>query len=59
MRDNAKNRSKEVSRRIKKARKSLESLEGSEITQTIQAELVDIIPLGRFPDENGNHSEDN
>jgi len=59
VRNDAKSQLKTVSKMIEKAKTSLEILEGSEATATLQTEPADIIPLGRFPDENGNHSEDN
>ncbi len=59
MRFNDKDRLKTVSRQIRIAKTSLEKLEGSELTQTIQTESADIIPLGQFPDEPAGDPENN
>lgn len=54
MRDDAKTELNEINNQINKAKTSLEKMEDFDELKTLQAEFVDMIPLGQFPEDEDN-----
>ncbi|PKM82954.1 MAG: hypothetical protein CVU89_02120 [Firmicutes bacterium HGW-Firmicutes-14] len=51
MRDDGKEQLKKVNNLIQKSKTSLQEMEDFDTPKTLQAEFVDIIPLGQFPED--------
>ncbi len=51
MRDDDEKQLAAVNNLIKKAKISLQKMEDFDVPKTLEMELVDIIPLGQFPDQ--------